>query len=148
MTSEQTSKLGKLLLFSIIILILQIVAAIIHAAWWSVGLSFIINRSTIITLAAMLLVTAIVGPRVIEKQNYIPLIIGIMMAALSAILIIYILDPLIHNAIIVVNYPHMSPINMGLYILLIVIHSVSIALSVLNLIRGIRLIIDYTHQSS
>ncbi|MDD1777371.1 MAG: hypothetical protein LUQ65_04315, partial [Candidatus Helarchaeota archaeon] len=136
MTSENTSKLGKLLLYSIIILILQIVAVILHGFVGTYTLPFIINRTTIIMLAAMLLVTAIIGPRVIEKQKYVPLIIGITIAAMSAIFIIYILDPLIHNITVIASY-HLTPLDLVLYIVLIVIHSVSIVFAVLILIRGI-----------
>jgi hypothetical protein len=148
MTTENPSKLGKLLLFSILILIIQIVAAIMHGIWWGIGLNFIINRTTIITFAAILLVTAIVGPRVIEKQKFVPLIIGIMIAALSALLIIYVLDPLIHNIEAIATTPSLAPLFYIIYIILIVIHCVSIALAVIILIRGIRLIIDYTRQPS
>ncbi len=147
MTTENPSKLGKLLLCSIIILILQVVAIILHDVVGSYTLTFLIARTTIITLAAMLLVTAIIGPRVIEKQKFVPLIIGITIAAASAILIIYILDPLINNIIRIATYS-MSPLFYGMYGILIVIHGVSIALAVIILIRGIRLIIDYTRQSS
>ena len=148
MTTETPSKLGKLLVCSIIILILQIVALILHSIMWDVGLTFLIMRTTVITLVAMLIVTAIVGPRVIDKQKFVPLIIGITIAALSAIFIIYILSPLISHIELIATHPSMNPLYLASYIVLIVIFSVSIALAVLILIRGIHLIIDYTRQPS
>lgn len=95
-----------------------------------------------ITFGAFLIVWAIVGPPVIEKSNYVPLIIGIIIAALSALLIIYIVEPLINSIRFIATHPSIAPLYLGLYITLIALYGVCIAISVIILLRGISLIQD------
>ena len=148
MATEEPSRLAKLLLYSIVILILLVATLIIHLVKWGPSFSLFINKTMLITWASVLLVSVIAAPYFIQKADFVPLILGIAFAALSGLIIGFTSDPLFNNIETIVTHPALSPLNLTLYLVLIAMYIVCIVLSILVLIRGINLIRDYSRKSA
>ena len=148
MATDEPSRLGKLLFYSIMILILLIATVIIHVVRWGSSFPFFLNKTWLITLAAILLASVIVAPHVIEKAEFIPLIFGIVFAALSGLLIVLQVRPLIDDILEIISHPSMSPTNLITYVVLVALYSICIVFCVLILVRGINLIRDYSRKSA
>jgi cytochrome c oxidase assembly factor CtaG len=144
MSTDDKPKLDKILWYSIIILVLLVTTIIINFVKGSPTLSNLINWVILITWAGILVASAVIGPRVIEKADFVPLIFGITFIASSGTILGFSVERIVDIIDEMITYP--SPSFLGLHIVMITLFAVCVALSILIFLRGIDLIKYYLRK--
>jgi hypothetical protein len=156
MAEVKTPKFTSAIVYAAIIIGIMITVLILHTILWQVtgwtpNAKFAFEEAIMvgwgIVFPAVLIVVAIVGSKIYEKSEYIPLIFGIIITAMGGILIL-ISGLYIYTSISdTITWVPSLPQTAGIYITLIIFSFVGLALSILILLGGIKHITYYTSRA-
>lgn len=156
MAQEKTPNFTSIIIYAAIIIGVMITALILHAVLWQVAewpldAKFAGETAVMvgcgIVLPAVLIVTAIVGPKVYDKSEYMPLIFGIIITVMGGLLVLF-AGIYIGNSIgDTIYWVPLLPQTTGIYITMIILSFVGLAFSILILVAGIKLITSYTNRN-
>ena len=156
MAEQNTPKFTSTIIYAAILIGAMITVLILHAvlwqiAGWSLSAKYFFEQAIMIgwgiVFPAILIVVAIVAPKIYDKSEYMPLIFGIIITVMGGLLILasgfYIVLSIGDAAYWIPSLPQTT----GIYITFIIFSFVGLAFSILILLGGIKLLTQYMSKA-
>lgn len=153
MAEQKTPRFTSTIIYAAIIIGVMITVLILHAilwqvAGWPLSAKYALEQAIFvgwgIVFPAILIVVAIVASKIYDKSEYIPLIFGIIITAMGGLLVLaagfYVVLSIGDAAYWIPSLPQTT----GIYITFIIFSFVGLAIAILILIGGIKLLMKYT----
>ncbi|TFG05583.1 MAG: hypothetical protein EU536_01715 [Promethearchaeota archaeon] len=157
MAEEDQSRFKLVIICAAIFIGIIIVVAIIHTILWDIAgwthnAKFLAEKVLMVgwgmVFPAILMVAAIIGSKIYEKSEYIPLIFGIIITVMGGILALIL--GIVSGTVIgdAITWVPSLPQTAGIYITFIILVFVGIAIAIIILVNGAKVITSYTSRTS
>lgn len=156
MAEETKPSFTVLIVCAAIIIGIMITVLILHRilwdiAGWTLNTKFFVEQTIMvgwgIVLPAILIVIAVVGSKIFDQSEYIPLIFGIIITVLGGLFILASGFYMYFSISDTIQFVPTEPQTLPIYVALIIFAIASLPISIIILMRGIKLITYYTSKS-